>query len=44
MVRWPRWSFTPAEGLPTRGMEFQVVMLLIGVYFLIAGNRESHAA
>ncbi len=40
----PRWSFTPAEGFPIGGMEFQVVLLLIGVYFLITGNRQATAA
>lgn len=39
MVHWPRWSFTPAEGFPMGGMEFQVVLILIGLYFLAKGNR-----
>jgi len=38
MVHWGRWSFTPAEGFPMGGMEFQVVLLLIALYFLIVGN------
>lgn len=41
MVHWPRWSFTPAEGFPMGGMEFQVVLLLIAVYFLVTGNKQS---
>lgn len=41
MVHWPRWSFTPAEGFPMGGMEFQVVLLLIAAYFLVTGNKQS---
>lgn len=40
MIHWPRWSFTPGEGFPMGGMEFQVVLLLIALYFLVVGNRE----
>jgi putative oxidoreductase len=39
MVHWPRWSFTPAEGFPMGGMEFQVVLVLISLYLVIKGNR-----
>ncbi len=38
MVHWGRWSFTPAEGFPMGGMEFQVVLVLISGYLLIRGN------
>ena len=38
MVHWGRWSFTPAEGFPMGGMEFQVVLLVMALYFLIMGN------
>jgi len=38
MVHWGRWSFTPAESHPMGGMEFQVVLLLIGLFFAIRGN------
>ena len=38
MVHWGRWSFTPAEGFPMGGMEFQVVLTLIASYLLIKGN------
>ena len=41
MVHWPRWSFTPAEGFPMGGMEFQVVLTLIALYFLIVGNSTA---
>ncbi len=38
MVHWGRWNFTPAEGFPMGGMEFQVVVLLTALYFLMMGN------
>ncbi len=41
MVHWGRWSFTPAEGFPMGGMEFQFVLLMSAVYFLIVGNSNS---
>jgi putative oxidoreductase len=40
MVHWGRWSFTPAEGFPMGGMEFQVTLLLLAVYFVLRGNRN----
>ena len=45
LVHGPRWSFTPAEGFPMGGMEFQVVLLLGALYFLVVGNgREVQTA
>ena len=41
MVHWGRWNFTPAEGFPMGGMEFQVVLLLMALYFLVMGNTGS---
>ena len=38
MVHWGRWNFAPAEGFPMGGMEFQVVLLLTALYFLVMGN------
>lgn len=38
MVHWPRWNFMAAEGFPAGGMEFQVVLLLVALYFLVMGN------
>jgi putative oxidoreductase len=38
MVHWGRWNFAPAEGYPMGGMEFQVVVLLTALYFLVMGN------
>ncbi len=37
-VHWGRWNFTPAEGFPMGGMEFQVVLLLMALFFLVMGN------
>lgn len=44
LVHGPRWSFTPADGFPLGGMEFQVVLLMIAVYFLITGNQQVQPA
>lgn len=38
MVHWGRWSFTAAQSHPLGGMEFQVVLLLLALYFAICGN------
>ena len=40
MVHWGQWSFVATESHPMGGMEFQVVLLLMGLYFLIRGNSE----
>jgi putative oxidoreductase len=34
MVHWPRWSFVATESHPMGGMEFQVVLLGIALFFL----------
>lgn len=39
MVHWPRWSFVPSETHPMGGMEFQVVLMLLGLFFALRGNR-----
>ncbi|NHZ71815.1 MAG: DoxX family membrane protein [Aquificales bacterium] len=41
MVHWGQWSFVPSEAYPMGGMEFQSVMLLLGVYFALRGNGDS---
>jgi putative oxidoreductase len=41
MAHWGRWSFTPAEGFPMGGMEFQFVLLMSAIYFLIVGNSTT---
>lgn len=40
MVHWGRWSFVATESHPMGGMEFQVVLLLMGLYFAIVGNAD----
>ncbi len=39
MVHWGRWAFTPAEGFPMGGMEFQVTLLLLAIFFILRGNK-----
>ena len=38
MVHWGQWSFVATETHPMGGMEFQVVLLLMALYFVIRGN------
>jgi len=40
-AHWGRWSFTPAEGFPMGGMEFQTVLILVALYLLIKGNSTA---
>ena len=40
MVHWPRFSFVPTETHPMGGMEFQLLLLGVALYFLIGGNRD----
>ena len=39
MVHWGRWNFVPSDTHPMGGMEFQVVLLLIALYFVFRGNK-----
>jgi putative oxidoreductase len=41
MVHWPRWSFTPTESHPMGGMEFQVVLMGIAVFFILSGRSKA---
>lgn len=41
MVHWGQWSFVPSDTHPMGGMEFQVVLLLLGLYFLIRGRHAN---
>ncbi len=41
MVHWGRWDFMAAEGFPMGGMEFQVVLLLTALFFVVMGNAGS---
>ncbi len=40
MVHWPRWSFVASESHPMGGMEFQVVLLGIALFFLAGGGQK----
>lgn len=44
MVHWGQWSFVPSERAPMGGMEFQVVLLLLGLYFAARGNGGTAGA
>ncbi len=39
MVHWGRWAFTASETHPMGGIEFQVTLVLISLFFLIKGNK-----
>ena len=39
LVHWGRWNFAPSESHPMGGMEFQVVLLAIGLFYALRGNR-----
>jgi putative oxidoreductase len=39
MVHWPQWSFVPSSTHPMGGMEFQAVLLLVSLYFVMRGNN-----
>lgn len=38
MVHWGQWSFVASDSHPMGGMEFQVGLLLLGLYFIARGN------
>lgn len=42
-VHWPKWSFPPSESHPIGGMEFQVLLLGIALWFLITGGEAPAA-
>ncbi|MFN3835642.1 MAG: DoxX family protein [Glycocaulis sp.] len=39
MVHWGQWSFMATESHPMGGMEFQTVLLLLGIYFVARGSK-----
>ncbi len=41
MVHWGQWRFMATETHPMGGMQFQVTLLMILVYFLLTGNQTS---
>ena len=44
MVHWGQWRFASTESHPMGGMEFQVTLLMIALYFVIVGNATPGAA
>ena len=40
LVHWPRWSFVPSETHPMGGMEFQVLLLGVALFFLFGGAER----
>lgn len=41
MVHWGQWSFMASESHPMGGAEFQVVLLLMAVFFVLRGNGQA---
>lgn len=39
LIHWGRWNFVPTDSHPMGGMEFQVVLALVMLYFVITGNK-----
>lgn len=39
LVHWPQWSFVATPAKPMGGMEFQTLVLVVSVYFLVKGNE-----
>ena len=37
---WPKWSFVASESHPLGGMEFQVALLGIALFLLVAARRD----
>jgi len=44
IVHWGRWNFLPSESHPIGGVEFQVVLLLTLIFFVITGNDDTENA
>lgn len=41
MVHWPQWTFMVSEAKPMGGMEFQVLIMTVALFFLVRGNGDS---
>lgn len=39
MVHWGQWNFLPSQTHPNGGIEFQVALLLVSLYFVAKGNN-----
>lgn len=44
MVHWGQWHFMATETHPMGGMQFQVTLLLILLYFIAKGNGDRESA
>lgn len=44
LVHWPQWSFVANEAKPMGGMEFQVTLIGIALYFILAGAQAPQRA
>lgn len=40
LVHWGQWSNLPSETHPVGGMEFQTLLLALGAFFVLRGNRN----
>lgn len=43
MFHWPQWSFVANDAKPMGGMELQLMVAMVGLYFLAKGNKVSTA-
>jgi len=41
MVHWGQWSFVASDSHPMGGMEFQVLLLALGLQYALAGNGRN---
>lgn len=37
-AHWPRFSFVPTEAFPIGGMEFQLTLIAVGLFFFLRGS------
>ncbi len=44
MVHWGQWRFAATETHPMGGMEFQVTLLMIALYFVFVGNASPQSS
>jgi putative oxidoreductase len=43
MVHWGQWSFVASDSHPMGGMEFQVLLLALGLWYALTGNGQERA-
>ncbi len=39
-MHWGRWAFSPADGFPMGGMEYQVTLLALALWFVVRDGRS----